>query len=164
MTIFLILLFVGIIGAIYTFYIYPRWLDKTYLKELVLETDAGSKKEIIDIGYTSVDTSQYDWCKPNVVFFGELAPLYGDMYDILDSLTVQDLVILVGCSNQVINFNPELFAAARHGTKVIVINPQIGHFEETQYEERGILTYRTGSVDAFSNQKLIETVEKHLEG
>ncbi len=39
------------------------------------------------MGYSEVNPDDYGWCKPNVIFFGELAPAYGKMYDILDTLT-----------------------------------------------------------------------------
>jgi len=32
------------------------------------------------------------------------------------------------------------------------------------YEDAGVIVYRTGAVDAFSNPSLIKMVEDHLEG
>jgi NAD-dependent deacetylase len=135
-----------------------------YLKELVIETEAGSPKKVIDVGYEQIDPDDYGWCKPNVIFFGETAPAYGQLYSTLDSLTSEDMVIVVGCSNTVINFNWELFPAVMRGTKVVVVNPGVRYDEQLMYEDAGVIVYRTGAVDAFSNPGLIKMVEDHLEG
>ncbi len=99
-----------------------------------------------------------------LIFFGELAPAYGKMYDILDTLTKEDMVIVVGCSNTVINFNWELFPAVKRGTKVLVVNPRINYLEQEQYDAHGVLQFRCGAVEAFSNNNFIKIVEDHLEG
>lgn len=135
-----------------------------YLKELAIETEAGSPKEVIDIGYDSINQNDYGWCKPNVVFFGEMAPLYQQMYDLLDNLTVQDMVIVVGCSNTVINFNWELFPAVSRGVKLMVVNPKVSYMEQETYEANRVVVFRAGAVETFSNQHFINLVEKHLEG
>lgn len=135
-----------------------------YLKEILVKDAFTQKVEVVDIGYDQIDPDDYDWCKPNVIFFGENAPAYGPMDDILESLTNQDLVIVVGCSNTVINFNWELFPAVRKGTKVLVVNPDINYLEQEQYEIHGVLQFRCGAVEAFSNKNFIKIVEGHLEG
>ncbi|AUE23363.1 NAD-dependent protein deacetylase [Raoultella phage Ro1] len=135
-----------------------------YLKEILIKDAFTKKIKVVDIGYDQIDPDDYDWCKPNVIFFGENAPAYGPMYDTLESLTNQDLVIVVGCSNTVINFNWELFPAVVRGTKVVVVNPAIKYDEQMIYENAGVLVYRTGAVDAFNNPGLIKMVENHLEG
>lgn len=135
-----------------------------YLKELVVKTEAGSPKEVIDIGYNAIDPNDYGWCKPNVVFFGEMAPLYQQMYDLLDNLTVQDMVIVVGCSNTVINFNWELFPSVGRGVKMLVVNPKVSYTEQETYGHNGVVVFRAGAVETFSNPHFINIVEKHLEG
>lgn len=135
-----------------------------YLPEIRVKDAFTQKEEIINVGYKAIEPDDYDWVKPNVVFFGEAAPLYQDMYNLFDSLTGQDMVIVVGCSNQVINFNWELFPMLNIGTRMIVINPDIKYHEQLLYEERGVLVYRCGAVEAFTNPKLIEIVENHLQG
>lgn len=135
-----------------------------YLPEIRVKDAFTQKEWILDVGYKTIDPDSYDWVKPNVVFFGESAPLYQDMNDLFDSLTGQDLVIVVGCSNQVINFNWELFPMLNIGTRMIIINPDIKYHEQLLYEERGVLVYRCGAVEAFTNPKLIEIVENHLQG
>ncbi len=136
-----------------------------FLKEIVVQNGEEFPKRVIDVGYAVVNPDDYWWCKPNVVFFGENAPLYQDMFTMLDDLNTQDLVLLVGCSNQVIDFNWELLhAIAKRGIKLVVINPAINYFEQEQYDKYGVYQMRCGAVEAFSNQKLIDLVENHLEG
>lgn len=130
-----------------------------YLPEIIID-----RTRVVDIGYTAVDINAYSWVKPNVVFFGEAAPLYGEMYGIFDTLTSQDMVIVVGCSNQVINFNWELFPALNIGTKMVVVNPGLNYLETQLYEERGVLCYRAGAAEAFSNEHFVKLVTDHLNG
>lgn len=142
-----------------------------YLPEIVYEDDEGNDV-IKDIGYSEVDASEYTWVKPNVVFFGEVAPKYVDMYDLLASLTSNDMVILVGCSNTVINFNWELFPACNKGTKLLIVNKYdsqhlgengISRSDIYQYEDRGIPVWFNGAVDAFSDKTFIDIVENFME-
>jgi len=135
-----------------------------YLPEIVVETEAGSAKRVINVGYREINPDDYGWCKPNVVFFGEMAPKYTEMYNILDTLTANDMVIVVGCSNTVINFNWELFPAVRRGTKMVVVNPATPYHEMEIYQDNGVLVYRAGAVETFSNINFINMVEKFLEG
>ena len=135
-----------------------------YLKELVVRDAFTQQNKVIDIGYTRIDPDNYDWCKPNVIFFGENAPAYGPMFDILESLTTQDMVIVVGCSNVVINFHHLLFPAICRGTKGVVVNPRIPYHEEILYKDSGVFPFAVGAVEAFSNPALIKMVEDHLEG
>ena len=43
--------------------------------------------------------------KPNVVFFGEMAPLYGNLYEMLESLTDDDVIVVVGTSSSVVDIH-----------------------------------------------------------
>lgn len=135
-----------------------------YLPEVIYRLQTGYGHTLEDIGYTPVDVKMYEWVKPNVVFFGEAAPLYNDMYALFDTLNYQDMVIVVGCSNQVINFNWELFPMLNIGTKMVVVNPGVNYLEKEMYEERGVLVYRAGAAEVFSNKNFIEMVEDHLNG
>lgn len=135
-----------------------------FLKEVKVKDAFTQKVTIHDVGYSSIEPDDYDWAKPNVVFFGEQAPLYADMYALFDNLTSQDMVIVVGCSNQVINFNWELFPMLNIDTKMVVINPEINYLEQSLYEERGVLVYRAGAVETFSNPNFIKMVEDFLSG
>lgn len=135
-----------------------------YLKEIRYKIGQDDKELLADIGYTRIDPDDYFWCKPNVIFFGENAPAYGKLFDIIESLTSQDLVIVVGCSNVVINFHHLLFPAICRGTKCVVVNPRIPYHEEILYKDSGVIPFSVGAVEAFSNQDLIKMVEDHLEG
>lgn len=135
-----------------------------YLKEIRYKWHKDSKEDITDVGYAEIDPDIFYWCKPNVVFFGENAPAYGPMFDILEELTTQDMVIVVGCSNVVINFHHLLYPAICRGTKCVVVNPRIPYIEEEMYKSAGVLPLMNTAVDAFSNQALIKMVEDHLEG
>lgn len=128
-----------------------------FLPEVVVDN-----RIIKDVGYAAIDVDDYKYVKPNVVFFGETAPLYNDMYHILDGLTAQDMVIVVGCSNQVINFNWDLFPALNIGTKMVVVNPGVNYEETLLYEDRGVFVYREKAAIAFSNEGFIKMVEDHL--
>ena len=128
-----------------------------FLPEVIVDN-----RIIKDVGYAAIDVDDYKYVKPNVVFFGENAPFYTDMYQILDTLTAQDMVIVVGCSNQVINFNWELFPALNIGVKMVVVNPGLNFVEQTLYEERGVLVYREKAGTVFSDEGFIKMVEDHL--
>lgn len=135
-----------------------------YLPEIRYRLEPSSQETLVDVGYAHVDIDAFHWVKPNVVFFGEAAPLYNDMYALFDTLTAQDMVIVVGCSNQVINFNWELFPALNMGTKMIVVNPGLNYLEQNLYEERGVVVYYAGAAETFSNAHFIKMVEDHLNG
>lgn len=135
-----------------------------YLPEILYRMHPGDYPTLVDIGYSAVNIEDYNWVKPNVVFFGEAAPLYNDMDILFNSLTSQDMVIVVGCSNQVINFNYELFPALHFGTKMVVVNPGLTYLETELYNDRGVLTYRAGAEEAFTNQHFVKMVEDHLNG
>lgn len=135
-----------------------------YLSEIKIKEDINLPFEITDVGYSEIDVSKYTWIKPNVVFFGEAAPLYADMYDQFDTLKKGDLVIIVGCSNQVINFNWELFPLLAKGVKMAVVNPAINYLEQQEYEKRGVSVWRCDSSGAFSNKNFLNFVEGFLKG
>lgn len=136
-----------------------------YLKEVIYQHENfGSPKVLVDIGFDTLDPDLFFWAKPNVTFFNEVAPWYRGEIDTFDTLTAQDLVILVGCSNQVINFNWEIFPMLNIGTTMVVVNPSLNYLEQEVYEDRGVLVYRAGAVEAFSNKHFINVIEKHLRG
>ena len=147
-----------------------------FLREIVT-LDTQRNHRITDIGYTAIDPEDFEWVKPNVIFFGEAAPAYKDMYEIFDDITSEDMVIIVGASNQVINFYWELFPVLNlTAAKLMVVNyhdstkaSEVDYAGMTrsdmyQLEERGIPYWYKGAVDAFSDPEFIERVEAHLEG
>ena len=56
--------------------------------------------------------------KPNVIFFGERAPLYQNLYSTLESLTEDDIILVVGTSSRVIDIDSLL--DRKPGFKVLV--------------------------------------------
>ncbi len=90
-----------------------------YLPEVVI--DYNSKDSYIeDIGYNEHDFSKSRKDKPNVVFFGEGAPMYQDFWGDIDSLTPQDIAIVVGSTLEI---NPIHWDIPSTGAKFILINP-----------------------------------------
>lgn len=136
-----------------------------YLPEVIIQKKEGDQKVVEDIGYSALEIDDYHWAKPNVVFFGEYAPAYSDLNSLMGTLTMQDLVIIVGCSGQVIDFTDESIHLARwSGHKTWVVNPAPTPSEIRLNEDGEIMLWIAGAVDAFSNPQFIKLVEKHLEG
>ncbi|QXN67579.1 tail assembly protein [Klebsiella phage vB_Kpn_3] len=133
-----------------------------YLKEVIYRQ--GRNQIIEDVGYTAIASRKYEWVKPNVTFFGETAPWYMGQINLFDTLTSNDMVIVVGCSNQVINFNWELFPAVCRGTKMMVVNPRSLLHEQLEYEKRGVTVWRAGAAEVFGNKHFIGQVEAFMEG
>ncbi|QIO01216.1 putative Sir2-like protein [Salmonella phage gmork] len=133
-----------------------------YLKEVIYRQ--GRNQIIEDVGYTAIAPEDYEWVKPNVTFFGETAPWYMGQINLFDTLTSNDMVIVVGCSNQVIDFNWELFPAVCRGTKMMVVNPQVRYDEQLEYEKRGVTVWRAGAAEVFGNKHFIDQVEAFMEG
>lgn len=133
-----------------------------YLRNLRHINSEGDSEELTDIGYVPVDADAFHWCKPDVVFFGEMAPKYQDMYNIVDEIGKGDVVIVVGCSNQVIDFNWVLYPAKNRGAKIFVINPVISLSDRYQYEDSGVTYLMKGAVDAFSDPDFLNQVEEIL--
>ena len=62
--------------------------------------------EIKEVGYNVYDPSlDVGLSKPNVVFFGEVAPEYVELYLMMEYANESDILLIVGTSNQVINYN-----------------------------------------------------------
>ncbi len=136
-----------------------------YLPEVIYKRDKFDDEcVLVDIGHNEFNYEDFYWAKPNVVFFGESAPFYRGEINLFETLTAQDMVVVVGCSNQVINFNWEIFPALTWGCKMVVVNPNINYLEQELYEERGVLVYRAGAVETFTNKHFLNVLNKHLEG
>lgn len=59
--------------------------------------------------------------KPNVVFFGEHAPLYQNMYNTFANLSNNDVIIVVGSSEQVVDFANEA-RVSRYTGRIFFVN------------------------------------------
>jgi len=84
-----------------------------FLRELVCES-CGFKE---DIGYETME-SVYETCpscdsllRPNIVFFGEAAPKYADLYESLEDC---EMFIVIGTSGNVINTDMFLSRQIKH--------------------------------------------------
>lgn len=65
-------------------------------------------ESIIEIGYAKYDFTPCPKCdakqlKPNIVFFYEQAPKYYNMHKIFDSISDDDIIIVIGTSGEVVN-------------------------------------------------------------
>lgn len=75
-----------------------------------------------DIGYRawSTDHERCPNCgtrklvRPNVIFFGEEAPRYADLYEILESLTESDVLVVIGTSAAVVNIGAMAYQSPAH--------------------------------------------------
>lgn len=132
----------------------------------------------VDIGYTAVSDTTLSGnkypVKPNVVFFGEMAPEYGEYYELCDSLTSKDLVIVIGSSDLVVPFGLNALYGASFSkhlddrpTNIIRVNPHV--IEETSiHPEDNIIaqsyTLQTGTtaVEWFSDKDNIDMIHEHL--
>ena len=134
----------------------------------------------VDIGYTAVSDGTLSGVKypvkPNVVFFGEMAPEYGEYYELCDSLTSEDLVVVVGSSDLVVPFGLNaLYGASfyKHSedrpVQIIRVNPDVIE-ESSVHPEDNIIaqsyTLQTGTtaVEWFSDEGNIDMIHEHLKG
>lgn len=123
----------------------------------------GSTK--INVGYSAVDPDDYAWAKPAITFFGEVSPAYQPLQNRLFQLDKEDLVVIVGVSNQVINFVGELCTGSKWGGyNVVVINPKPASMSEVYLaEDTGAKYYMQPAGEVFSSNSFIDLVESHLE-
>lgn len=134
-----------------------------YLPRVVTKATEDSEPEIKDIGYYTINPEDYYWAKPDVVFFGEGAPEYQKMFSLFREFGKGDLVILVGCSNQVIDFYWEICPMVDRGAKAVVINPELTMNEKCMMEKYGIEYFECGAVKAFDSDKLNTLVTQTME-
>lgn len=73
------------------------------------------------------------------------------------------MVVVVGCSNQVIDFNWIVLPALSWGKKMVVVNPEVNYLEQEMYQDKGVFVYRAGAVETFSNKHFLKFLAKHLE-
>lgn len=122
-----------------------------YLTEIIFMND--DKKVVKDIGYMEVDIDAHKWFKPNVVFFGEYAPLYQEMANVFADITPSDTVIIVGCSNKVLDFVSMLGYMTSSGVNVHYVDPYISEEDKSYCWDWGIKTHEMTAVD-FAKNKL----------
>lgn len=113
-----------------------------------------------DIGYTAIDDktlNDYYPVKPDVIFFGEYAPKYEEWNNIICDLTGDDVVIVVGSSEQVVAFSYTLAYAATHLNgvpRMIFVNPNIGELMVPPLFE----VHEVGAVEFFTSEVFTDIV------
>jgi NAD-dependent deacetylase len=89
-----------------------------------------------DIGYTEYDPDGDDIihgtfsAKPNVVFFGEDAPMYTHLWDLISETNESDILVVIGSSNQVVGFDQ---IASQFPGLTYNINPESNDLDFTDY-------------------------------
>ncbi len=61
--------------------------------------------------------------KPNVVFFGEAAPVYRDLFTLMNSLSRHDLVLVIGSSESVLQFCLEAYHGSQGEAVILYVDP-----------------------------------------
>lgn len=91
----------------------------------VIKNHEEVNEEIIDIGYEKSpfeDPNNYP-LKPNVVFFGERAPEYRTFDKIISEVTSEDIIIVVGSSELVVDFSQSFRVFNKKNAKILFVNP-----------------------------------------
>lgn len=127
----------------------------------VIEFYDTENEQIIDIGYEKSDfenPKKYPM-KPNVVFFSEYAPKYQDFANATSDLEEDDIVIIVGSSENVVMFVENIIDLGRFTGKVIFVNPDRELCDRTFVPMSNI--FNMGAVEFFSK---IEEIIPELKG
>jgi NAD-dependent deacetylase len=101
-------------------------IDVCHVHGFLTEVKCTNCNEIIDIGYTKIDDEYIcSICnctkvKPNIIFFGESAPEYLNMYDEFNSLQDGDTVIVIGTDGSVVPIDNILKRIKSKVTKILV--------------------------------------------
>lgn len=150
------------------------------LTEVIYNYKEENQSAPMEIGYTEMSDKELAGdiypVKPNVVFFGEMAPEYDSYYELCDSLTSEDLVIVIGSSDLVVPFGLNAqygYSFSRHldnrPTSIIRVNPSISSVDGAYPEDKIIAesyTLQTGksAVEWWGDEKNIEMLREHLGG
>lgn len=68
--------------------------------------------------------------KPNVVFFGEAAPVYAELFERMENLDEEDMVVVVGSSELVLPFCQLAWRGSRGRARILYVDP----CEQSPYE------------------------------
>ncbi|WP_432696967.1 SIR2 family NAD-dependent protein deacylase [Marinobacterium sp. YM272] len=122
-------------------------------------------REIFPLGYEAFDyASQPPKFKPNVVFFGEMAPVYQELFALMDNLSEEDLVVVVGSSESVIAFCAEAYMGSQGAARILYVDP----CEKSVYDGRSLIPYerhfRTSATEAFAEGgHLMDRIKRWLD-
>lgn len=101
--------------------------EVTHLHGFLPQIEDLNDGSLLDIGHTAFDFEAHEAgrYKPNVVFFGELAPAYGPLNECFQSLGSTDLVVVVGSSEQVIPFCLQAYLGSDGQAQIEYVDPQM---------------------------------------
>jgi len=122
-------------------------------------------RAILPLGYEAFDYRAHPpHFKPNVVFFGEAAPVYHELFELMNSLTEQDLVVVVGSSEKVIAFCAEAHYGSNGAATIFYIDPA----EQSGYDRNAYIPfdrhYCSGAVAALSaGSEALQAIQSWLE-
>lgn len=113
--------------------------------------------ELRDIGYESFDPASDPQrvIKPDVVFFGEHAPLYRVLGELAGSLNTRDTIISVGSSGAVVNIDAIVEATGAFGILNILDNV-VGAIDEHVWHEHFFepATQAVSAIDAIVRERM----------
>lgn len=113
--------------------------------------------ELKDIGYTSFDpqTDPERVIKPDVVFFGELAPLYQVLGEVAAELDINDTVLSIGSSGAVVNIDAIVEATGAFGILNMLDN-RLGTIDERVWHEHFFepATQAIGAIDGLVRERM----------
>ncbi|AUS02704.1 Sir2 family protein [Vibrio phage 2.275.O._10N.286.54.E11] len=129
----------------------------------------GPDHETKTVGYTEYDFEQdridartfQPNCKPNVVFFGEMAPMYAEMDYILQGLRPQDTFVIVGSTLEV---NPVHHYAWGKDCYSVIINPSYKEGSESPLDIAGMTVTSALSLTAEDGFECIRDLIKKRMG
>ncbi|MBB3808665.1 SIR2 family NAD-dependent protein deacylase [Pseudochelatococcus contaminans] len=114
-------------------------------------------EELRDIGYSGFDatTDPDRIIKPDVVFFGEMAPLYRVLSDIANTLDASDTVISIGSSGAVVNIDPIVEMTGALGI-LNVLDNVVGAIDEHVWDKRFYepATLAVPAIDAIVRERM----------
>jgi NAD-dependent deacetylase len=106
---------------------------------------------VIDIGSKEVNHLESDHfpIKPNVIFFNEFSPKYQDFNNEITDLTVDDVVVIIGSSEEVFPFVLNVMYLCEFKGRVIFVNPDKDLCDKARFDAASV--YEMNATDFFEN-------------
>lgn len=123
------------------------------------------RQRIFRLGYEAFDHARHPrHFKPNVVFFGEAAPVYAELFALMSQLDEDDLVVVVGSSEQVIAFCAEAHLGSQGRARILYVDP----CQSSIYTGSSLIPhdkhYRLPATQALAPQsELVREIERWLQ-
>ena len=111
----------------------------------------GKDETVIDIGCKAVDYlgSDHFRIKPNVVFFNEFAPKYQDFNNEITDLTFDDVVVIVGSSEDVFPFVANVMFLCEFIGRVFFVNTDKDLCNKIRFDAASV--YEMNATEFFEN-------------